>query len=342
MLFTRTPGSPLIQVITHHIISVRAIKIGLMCALLTLIAGHTGAQGQRGTAVSIFGDGNPANGVEDDRRQIFDRHRERGNGTTQGLGVGTIKCDGRIRGTAMVLNTRQFAPALDGAVLISAAHVLYDLKKKRPFKRCDFHYLALGEISRYRARIDLGQVRTGGFDPSKATDSKSFGVGDWAFLYVPRPWRGFRMAEAIQAQALSFPELEAFRQSGGELRLIAYDAVSRAISISGNCTVIESQHDDLGGGAWKGQLLDNCDSGGGASGGGIVAVLKGKQVLVGIRSGSHWSEEVFPVKKYPAGPPAGSLWDRKANTNFGRAIDTHLLRELELFSRKLESAHKQL
>lgn len=75
----------------------------------------------------------------------------------------------------------------------------------------------------------------------------------------------------------------------------------------------------------------------GASGGGIVAVLNQQQYLVGIRSGSHWSEQVYPASEYPSGPPDGSVWDRNKNTNFGRAIDAHLLAELASFIHKLES-----
>ncbi len=203
------------------------------------------------------------------------------------MNAGTIKHDGRIRSTAVVIDTRQFAPTLKGVILASAAHVIYDLEKKRPFKRCEFHFLALSEISRYRVKIDLKQLRMGSFDPGKAVNEPGFGVGDWVFLYVPRPWKRFNLNEALLPRVFSFTEFAAFQQTGGELRLIAYDTTKKVMSVSRYCTVIQSQQGDLGGGAWQGQLLDDCDSASGVSGGGLIAVLQGKHYLVGIRNGSR-------------------------------------------------------
>ncbi len=289
--------------------------------------------------VNIFGDGNPDNGIEDSREQVMGGRRRGISLADQRMNAGTVKCDGRIRGTAMVVDTREFAPGLKGAVLASAAHILYDLDKKQRFKRCEFHFLALGELARYQAKIDLNYLRMGDFDPGEATGGVEFGEGDWVFLYVPRPWKNFDPDETLALREFSYLQTEPYQQSGGEFRLIAFDSSARVISVSRNCTVIESNGDDLGGGAWKGQLLDDCDSAGGASGGGIVAVMNQKQYLIGIRSGSHWSEQVYPANDYPAGPPDGSVWDRHTNTNFGRAIDAGLLGELSEFIQGLEDEH---
>ena len=286
--------------------------------------------------VNIFGDGDPDNGVEDNREQVMGGRQGVSSRADHHMNAGTVMCDGKVRGTAMVLDTREFAPDLKGVVLATAAHVIYDLDKKQRFKRCEFQFMALSELSRYKARIDLGRVRLGGFDPMEETSGADFGEGDWAFLYVPRPWKNFSQVEAITLRDFSFVQMESYRQSGGELRLVAFSSTDGVISVSRNCTVIESNGDDLGGGSWKGQLLDDCDSVGGASGGGIVAVLDGRQYLIGIRSGSHWSEQVYPAGEYPAGPPDGSLWNRHSNTNFGRAIDTQLISQLLGFLRSLE------
>lgn len=285
--------------------------------------------------VSIFGDGNPDNGIEDNREQLMGMHGGDIRLADQRLNAGTIKCDGKIRGTAMVIDAREYAPNLKGVILATAAHVLFDLEKKRRFRRCEFHFLALGEISSYRAKIDLKNVRKGDFDPKSATGSLEFGEGDWAFLYVPRPWKNFSPEETLSLRDFSFSTTETYQQAGGEFRLIAFDSSTGVISQSRDCTVIESRGDDLGGGSWKGQLLDDCDSTGGASGGGIVAVVNQQQFLIGIRNGTHWSDQVFPASDYPLGPPAGAIWDRRTNTNFGRAIDAHLLRELGEFIQQL-------
>ena len=282
-------------------------------------------------AVNIFGDGDPGNGIEDDRQQLLGGRRRGVSLADQRMSAGTVKCDGKIRGTAMVIDTREFVPGLTGAVLVSAAHVLYDLDRKIRFKRCEFHFLALGELHRYQAKIDLQRLKMGNYDPKQTTASLEFGEGDWVFMYVPKPWKGFDPDEALKPVAFSFINMESFQQSGGELRLIAFNADAGVISVSGHCQVIESQRSDLGGGAWKGQLLDDCDSAGGSSGGGIVAVSEGQQLLIGIRNGSHWSEQVYPVGKYPSGPPDGANWDQSANTNFARAFDANLLNELQMF-----------
>ncbi len=303
----------------------------LLGLVISFVAFSVVAQTVRIVPANIFGDGNPINGIEDSREQ-FKGGRGRGTGLAdQRPTAGTIKCDGKIRGTAMVVDTREFAPGCEGVVLASAAHVIYDLKKNRRFKRCEFHFLALSELRRYRAKIDMKNVRMGGFDPLKETGGLEFGEGDWVFLYIPRPWKNFNPDEALILRDFSYLQMESYQQSGGEVRLIAYDSTAGVMSVSRNCTIIESGRDDLGGGAWKGQLLDDCDSGGGASGGGLVAVMNEQQYLIGIRSGSHWSEQVFPASEYPLGPPDGSVWDRRSNTNFGRAIDAHLLGELNAF-----------
>jgi hypothetical protein len=109
--------------------------------------------------------------------------------------------------------------------------------------------------------------------------------------------------------------------------------------ISAPCNVKESDHGDLGGGAWPGQLLDDCDSEQGASGGGLVASRGDDHFLVGIRSGAHWDREVFPVREFPQGPPDGAAWDRSINTNFSRAIDQELIDGLHSLVREL-SAHR--
>jgi len=314
----------------------------MLSLFLFLVACSVSAQTTGRVPVNIFGDGNPDNGVEDNREQVMGGRGSGVNLADQRVNAGTIKCDGKIRGTAMVIDTRDYAPGLKGVVLASAAHVLYNLDTNKRYKRCEFHFLALGELARYRSKLDLKTVREGGFDPGKATGAPEFGEGDWAFLYVPKPWSNFNPDESLNLRNFSHLQMESFQQSGGELRLVAFDSSAGVMSVSKNCTVIESGADDLGGGSWKGQLLDDCDSTGGASGGGIIAVLDHMQYLIGIRSGSHWNEEVYPAAEYPAGPPDGSVWDRHSNTNFGRAIDAHLIEELLEFVQNLVKKSKNI
>lgn len=281
--------------------------------------------------VNIFGDGNPFNGVEDQREPVLVSPAQNPGENDRHLNAGTIVCDGRVRGTAMVVDTREFTPQFSGAILLSAAHVLYDLDRKRLFRHCEFHFMGWLHRTGYRAKVDLDDVRMGDFDPARVTERVEFGQGDWAFLHLRKPWKHYRPSQSMRVRAFSFADGESFQQRGGRFGLVAFDSSAGVITESGNCTVVESVEGDLGGGAWKGQLLDDCDSGDGASGGGIIAVLNGQSYLVGIRSGSHWSEIVYPAERFPSGPPDGAVWDRRLNTNFGRAVDARLLGELADF-----------
>ncbi len=202
-------------------------------------------------------------------------------------------------------------------------------KRKRLFRRCQFHFMGWRDDAGYRARIDLKDARMGDFEPGQLTAKAVFGEGDWAFLLLRKAWKHYRPEQSLQLREFGFSQGESFQQYGGEFGLVAFDSAAAVITASNNCTVIVSGRDDLGGGVWKGQLLDDCDSADGASGGGIIAVVNHQQYLIGIRSGSHWSELAYPADGYPAGPPEGSAWDPRLNTNFGRAVDMQLLRVLD-------------
>lgn len=303
------------------------LKASWLYWLLSIASISLNAQAAGTIPVNIYGDGDPLNGIEDSREQLG-----KGQGRDdRSMNAGTIHCDGRFRGTAMIVDSREFAVGLKGVVLMSAAHVFYNLERKRLFRRCEFHFMGWGDKAAYRSRINFKNVRMGDFSPRQATVTSGFGEGDWAFLYLRKPWREFNPEQSLRMRDFSFAQTEAYQQSGGEFRLLAFDSRAGVISESRNCTVVESDMDDLGGGRWKGQLLDDCDSTDGASGGGIIAVFNGQRYLIGIRSGSHWSEEQYPADIYPSGPPDGSIWDRRLNTNFGRAVDQQLLAELDRF-----------
>ena len=308
---------------------VRLLAQWLMACCLQLPAAvATGMDAYR-VPVNIFGDGDPLNGVEDDREPVLAGPAEDGAANDLYLNAGTIVCDGSVRGTAMVVDTREFAADFTGALLLSAAHVFYDLDKKRLFRRCEFHFMGWRHAAGYRARIHMDSLLMGDFDPSRVTNRVEFGQGDWAFVYLRKAWKNYRPSQSLRLRAFAFDEGESFQQLGGAFRLVAFDSSAGVITASKNCTVVESERGDLGGGAWKGQLLDDCDSADGASGGGIIAVLDQQFYLVGIRNGSHWSEHLYPVERFPSGPPDGAIWDRRLNTNFGRAVDTRLLEEMQ-------------
>lgn len=307
------------------------ILLRSMLCVAMVLAFPLSAQTARVVPVNIFGDGNPLNGVEDSREQVMTGPRSGSYPEDRQLNAGTIICDGKFRGTAMVVDTREIAPDLEGVVLVSAAHVLYNLEKGRLFRRCKFQFMGWDKDSGYASKIDLKSIRMGDFDPGQATGVLEFGESDWVFLYLRKPWKNFNPDQSLRLRDFSFAQTESYRQSGGEFRLVAFDSSAGTISESKDCVVVESRGDDLGGGTWKGQLLDDCDSADGASGGGIIAVLNQEYYLIGIRNGSHWSEQAYPAAGYPSGPPDGSVWNRRSNTNFGRAIDARLLFAISQF-----------
>ncbi len=315
----------------------RALTPWLLAGCLQMFAAVADAVDAYPVPVNIFGDGNPFNGVEDDREPVLAGPAEDDDANDRYLNAGTVVCDGRVRGTAMVVDTRENAADFTGAVLLSAAHVFYDLDRKRLFRRCEFHFMGWRHATGYRARIDMDSLLMGDFDPLRMTNRAEFGQGDWAFVHLRKAWKKYRPSQSLRLRAFAFADGESFQQLGGAFRLVAYDSSAGVITASRNCTVIESERGDLGGGAWQGQLLDDCDSADGASGGGIIGVLDQQFFLVGIRNGSHWSEHVYPVERFPSGPPDGAIWDRRLNTNFGRAVDTRLLGELQAI---VESHHR--
>jgi hypothetical protein len=276
--------------------------------------------------INIFGDGNPSNGNEDNRIDMSSPAWNHELRRPWNMGAGTIYCDGMNRGSAMIVDTREFGRLEQGLIVATSAHVLYDLERRRRFSNCEFHYMAVDSLPGYQAPVSFSQSRLGRFDPSSPRDHAIFGREDWAFLYVRDPIPGVSIAGRIPLRP--YRETQVTDSQAVHYQFIAYNPGADAITISTACQVKESEPGDLGGGSWPGQLLDDCDSEGGASGGGLVASFEGGHYLVGIRSGSHWDGHRYPGTEYPDGPPAGEAWDVLSNTNFSRAIDTELIGEL--------------
>ncbi len=290
-------------------------------------------------AASIFGDGDPGNGVEDNRIDMSSPLWNDAKRSPWNMGAGTIHCDGQNRGSAMIVDTAEFGGLQQGLIVATSAHVLFDLQKKRLFSACQFHYMALDHLPGYQAEIRLGKSRIGSFDPSRAKNSLVFGKEDWAFLFVDGYIPGISQTGSLQIRPFRthIPAMD----RPVRYQFIAYSKSLGSISISTACEVKESRSDDLGGGSWPGQLLDNCDSEGGASGGGLIASIAGKHYLVGIRSGAHWDGDVFPSGEFPDGPPDGARWDTLVNTNFGRAIDWKLVESLNSLVQEINDSFRK-
>ena len=154
----------------------------LTAVLMTLAAQPLSAQTARIVPINIFGDGNPLNGVEDSREPVTGREANGHGSYGQQMNAGTIRCDGKFRGTAMVVDSREFMPDLEGVVLVSAAHVLFNLDRNKLFRRCEFHFMGRDKDAGYRSKIDLKKLRKGTFDPRQSSSAAEVGRGDWVFL----------------------------------------------------------------------------------------------------------------------------------------------------------------
>ncbi|MEM1412635.1 MAG: hypothetical protein AAGH19_09790 [Pseudomonadota bacterium] len=271
----------------------------------------------------VFGDDNPANGTEDDRRGISEGSGSR-HGESWYRSGGTIYCDGAVRGSAtLVAVTRRGAgrrrsPA--GAVVATAAHVFYDLETNHRWRQCEFLYLGLGALPGYRATIAANHVLFGGFDPNDEPSRPTSGAGDWAFAWLGETWVMPPGAEPMSIKAV---RAQTILSEG--LGLLAWNRSAGELAVSSDCQAIRSRHHDLGGGSWSGQLLDDCDSSLGASGGGLIIQQAAQSHLIGIRGGHHWDGERWPASVYPEGPPDGLAWNPSVHTNYARAIDEGML-----------------
>jgi len=273
----------------------------------------------------VFGDGDPDNGPEDDRRSISvggypppaaDWYR----------GTGTLVCDGAVRGSASLLDVSALAPDLAGVVLATAAHVLYDLEQGRPWSECRFAFMGLAELPGFSAPLIRSHQLLGGFRPAAMPSDPQQGSGDWAFFWLgpdwepPPPWFGFPPGR-LPGGALTDSRHES-------LGLVAWDQTKGEVSVIHACQGVNSIATDIGGGAWSGQLLDDCDSDPGASGGGVIVHDGARSHLFAIRGGAHWDPELWPQTQFPDGPPPGTAWSPNSFTNYARALDDSILNTL--------------
>jgi hypothetical protein len=231
--------------------------------------------------------------------------------------AGTVHCDGRRRGSAMVVRLPEQP---DTAVIVTAAHVLVDLQRNAPFAECAFHHLGLAQLPGNSWSLAGAHGDKGPFLGDEELHSADFGDQDWAFIAIDDP-----QGRLAGLRPMTWRDA---RDGNAEFFLLAWDDEAGRLAVSAPCRVLSSTADDLGGGAWAGQLLDDCDSGAGASGGGLLACTRDGVFLVGIRTGAHWSATGYPPDRFPEGPPEGAAWDAQANTNFARAMDAILLERL--------------
>lgn len=237
--------------------------------------------------------------------------------------AGTIFCDGAVRGSAVLATQPAADMTPSDLILVTAAHVFYDLELGQRWQRCFYHHQGMAARPGYRVPLRWEWVQTGDFNPLSNPSHAQQGAGDWAFVWLGGQWTppegttGFRLGT-----------LSAGGQPPFKLASVAWHSQRQQLGAVGACQGVWSGHDDLGGGLWSGQLLDDCDDADGASGGALLQQRNGSVVLVAVRGGSHHALE-------SGAPEAGAQWNVQQRTNYARALDANVLEALDGFLREL-------
>jgi len=272
--------------------------------------------------VSIFGDGNFSNGIEDDREGADQENHVEVVATAP---VGMISCDGRITGSGTLLDVSSIQPQTAAAatpILATAAHVFYEESSGTPFNECLFRTNTADRLS---VLIDL-ESRVSGRAGTADKFRNSAGE-DWAFA---------RLKNRVSGSPGVAPVISSFAESIDSKKvyiLAAYDRWTDTVLLSRSCQIFTPHPDNLAGGSIK-ELLHDCDAIGGASGGAMLTALEGadRPVLVGIHLGHIWSKEKYPPAEFPKGPRDwGEKSDPGTNANYFRVFDQELLDELIRF-----------
>lgn len=250
------------------------------------------------TQSAIFGDGDPSNGIED-QRHLASSHLLKA--------VGTIFCDGGLRGTATHINTSlKEGPS----IILTAAHVLFDKKTGLAFKHCVYRpqnhrlsELGFSAVSKHQYQP---------FSKNKISQSEA----DIVFVALTKkPYQAsLKLALAVNS-------------SEDNLQLLGYNMDSQEINLSNNCESFQSQFfvsEQL--------LLHNCDALGGSSGGPIISTTKGDEArsVIAVHGGTL-SSGISVGNSLNADRVAGAKVNPEQWINQARKIDRAMLNQLQQF-----------
>ncbi len=302
--------------------SLRLAPLMTLFPALALVLALVLALGAADGVAGVFGDGDPSNGDEDDRRTLSEGAAMAGLSDWYRSG-GTIFCDGAVRGSATLVDLSGFTPRREGAVIATSAHVLVDLDTGRAWSHCEYRHQGLGELPGYRATLQDRFTLKGSFDLARKPGEPENVHGDWAFVWLGQDW-----PMPVGARGLVMADVRRTADGNGLLGALAWDPGRSQLTLAAGCRAVLSRAEDLSGDAGGRQLLDDCDSGTGSSGGALILAHQGDPRLVGIRGGQHWDVERWPLERFPDGPPTGQPWDPAVHTNYARAVDRELLMTL--------------
>lgn len=226
------------------------------CSFLLLLTANATA--------SVFGDGDPGNGVEDQR--IY--RQQTTSWPALFNAVGMVACKGEVKGSGVLLN-------LDGRpVVLTAGHVL----EAKAVEVCEYQSSANPwDRGKLDSILDVG-------DGTHEDPLPYRYENDWTLAAVA-PWPGWRNWAISQDQIVAnhSPEMAmAF--------LVGFDVVSGQVKAHLRCNFGSAGQTSLLSGT-TGLVWDNCHSMGGASGGALFVQTPKGIGLLGIRIGSLFISE---------------------------------------------------
>ena len=244
---------------------------------------------------AIFGDGNQINGPEDDRTAA-PKHLLGG--------VGTIFCDGALRGTAAQIQIDAMSFKHAPTIIVTAAHVLFDANSGKPFVDCRYR----PQNKRLKA-VSFGEISTHSYQP---VDGDKLRQSETDIVFVALQHRVYDTGFKLSSSATT-----------DELLLLGYNDSTENIDLSGSCRQYQSQKFNH-----VGLLLHDCDSTAGASGGPLLAAAhrdirnKTKYQVIAVHGGTLASiDQAAPGAKAHA-----EQWINQA-----RKIDSIILGRLKRF-----------
>jgi len=191
---------------------------------------------------AIFGDGNQANGPEDNRTSAPKYLLG---------GVGTVFCDGALRGTATQIQTGAMSFKRAPSIIVTAAHVLFNADSGKPFTDCRYQ-----PKNKRLMAVPFGEISTHSYQP---VDGNKLRQSVTDIVFVALQHRLYDTGFTLSSSA-----------SSEELLLLGYNESTENIDLSHSCRQYQSQifnSTEL--------LLHDCDSTAGASGGPVFAVAHG-------------------------------------------------------------------
>ncbi len=278
---------------------------------------------------TIFGDGNHANGYEDDRELLS---TARGIATRVPSAIGTVTCllnrdsGGSLKpvvqaGSGALVSLGNHAKT---SVLITSNHLFFDPKTGMESKECYFRravagdeWVALPKFNRIQGFERLANINV---------------TNDVAFVIMPET--DIARHDVLSHAYIPEYSLQKLYEAGMKIEFIAFSKKHRNLGISRtHCKIVRKRPNDLYY-DHKGIYLHTCDSEVGSSGGALVATFNGKSILLGVHHGIKIDKSVYlnDPSKYPFSPnnhAEGLVFSAKYNA--GVALNFHqnsLLTEL--------------